>query len=803
MPETLQTWAPFFNTYIDPDHRCCLEREDVPDYLEKAKESFKSWDEYVALLGSGALIESALADREKNRESKTPIKLLQHKEGNKTRTICLFKVPRRCQENFRAGDKASAHLTKHSSLPIIVDNSSDSRTDPSYLHADDRKRTHGPWVINILPPVATGPPEVAWATIERRQDANKDGYHDPNSYPVTSFSRINSIRQGRGMRAAIWGLLDEATICARVIPEDRHSIFVYVIRALSDLRTKVARSKDGGISKLLVATCPDDITRLNIFESLSDPSLSHEDGMFLNESQKEAIRFGHDAPAGLVLCHGGPGTGKTHFIIQAVRPFLLDDAKEHRVLLTAASNASADSLATALDGELRRAIHTREGLGRRYVIRLHSIKTEKSVAFRDAKLAREASLVAKKTGPPTSEPSPQPSMSGQAATVLAHCEAYMERKYEGVSDERVNVIELSAGERMLSIAGIRGESPLCDAGRFTEFADLYTRFTNGDLFSSKDWTNLDLRLDELLAHTISHASVICATVGGAADDFCSTNYAEAELIVVDEATRVPEYQMWPLFAFYTKAIGKILVGDPNQLGPLIKGDDTKDSGKLIINPLQDQLEMSLQQRLQSAGFKSAFFNVQYRAVEKIAQIYSNVCYGGLLQHGRTSKLEDDQLAKDIIEHNRETYGIPEPVVFYNIQDATEGRNYHLSRFCKEYVILVLKILQNLFDAGFVRPGKACSIAILTPYIEQKRLLKISKSQMEKQYPAAKDVVLQTVDSVQGMEYDVVIVDPTVVRSPGFLNENRLNVMFSRARYGLYVVAITEPGWRCGETIRAH
>ncbi|OAL18202.1 hypothetical protein AYO20_11769 [Fonsecaea nubica] len=733
MPETLQTWAPFFNTYIDPDHRCCLEREDVPDYLEKAKESFKSWDEYVALLGSGALIESALADREKNREFKTPIKLLQHKEGNKTRTICLFKVPRRCQENFRAGDKASAHLNKPSSLPIIVDNSSDSRTDPSYLHADNRKRPRGPWIINILPPVATGPPEVAWATIERRQDANKDGYHDPNSYPVTSFSRISSIRQGRGMRAAIWGLIDEATICARVIPEDRHSIFVYVIRALSDLRTKVARSQDGGIAKLLVATCPNDITRLNIFESLSDPSLSHEDGMFLNESQKEAIPFGHDAPNGLVLCHGGPGTGKSHFIIQAVRPFLLDVAKEHRVLLTAASNASVDSVAKALDGELRRAIHTTEGL------------------------------------------------------VLAHCQAYMERKYEGVSDERVNVIELSAGERMLEIAGIRGESPLCDAGRFTEFADLYTRFTNGDLFSSVDWTNLDLRLDELLAHTISHASVICATVGGAADDFCSTNYAQAELIVVDEAARVPEYQMWPLFAFYPKAVGKILVGDPNQLGPMIKGDDTKDSAKLIINPFQDQLEMSLQQRLQSAGFKSAFFNVQYRAVEKNAQIYSNVCYGGLLQHGRTSKLADDQLAKDIIEHNRQTYGIPEPVVFYDIQDAAEGRNYHLSRFCKEYVILVLKILQSLFDAGFGKPGKPCSIAILTPYIEQKRLLKISKSQMEKQYPAAKDVVLQTVDSVQGMEYDVVIVDPTVVRSPGFLNENRLNVMFSRARYGLYVV----------------
>ncbi|KIW26954.1 uncharacterized protein PV07_06739 [Cladophialophora immunda] len=589
------------------------------------------------------------------------------------------------------------------------------------------------------------------------------------------------------MQAAIWYLLDNSTVYATIIPEDRHSIFVYVISALINLKKKVAQSLDGGISKLLLAARPDKVPQLNIYRSLSDPSLAHEDGLYLNESQKEAIRFGHHAPAGFVLCHGGPGTGKTHFIIQAVRPFLLDSAKQHRVLVTAASNTSVDSVARALDGQLRQVVAERGGSNKQYVIRLHSIKTEKSVALREARLARQASLAAKKHNPSPKNSDARPPISGQADTILAHCQAFMERKYEGVSDERVNAIELSAGERMLEIAGLRKESLLNTASRFTKFADLYQRFVDGDEFNYEKWETLGEEIEELLAYTINHASVICATVGGAADGFFCKHYADAELIVVDEAARVPEYQMWPLLACYPNAVGKVLVGDPNQLGPMIRGDDTKDDAKSIINPFQRQLEMSLQQRLQSAGFTSAFFNVQYRAVEKIARIYSNVCYGGLLQHGRTSELEDDQLAKDIIEHNRQTYGIPEPVVFYDIPDAAQGRNYHRSRFCKEYVILVLKILRGLFNAGFGTREKSCSIAILTPYIEQKRLLKVSKAQMEKLYPAAKDVVLQTVDSVQGMEYDVVIVDPTVVRSPGFLDANRLNVMFSRARYGLYVV----------------
>ncbi|KIX97972.1 uncharacterized protein Z520_06050 [Fonsecaea multimorphosa CBS 102226] len=788
---TFEQWWRFFDRYFD-SHRP-LTPKDVPETSESSRVSFASWEEYLATLGSGALIESFLEDREKNGAFNTRIKLLGHKQGKETRCFCLFKVPRRCSENFSQGDRASAHLTtKISGLIPLFDALSVRSTDVSsvdgHTSKSSRQRSRGPWDISILPPFPQGPPEVAWALIERRRDERKGEYYDKGNYSVTSFSEFNTTQQNRGIRAAIWSLLDKSSIYAKIIPEDRHGIFVYVFRALLELKRLVQGPQYSEVLKVLLGSRPDDAAQLNIYQSLSDPSLAREQGMNLNESQKEAIRLGHHAPAGFVLCHGGPGTGKTHFIIQAVRPFLLDTAKQHRVLLTAASNTSVDSVAKGLDAELQLMIGKEGGKSNeKYVIRLHSIKTEMSVALREAKVARQANLATKKHNPAASEPGSRPLVSGQAATILAHCQAFAERKYEGVSDERVRVIELSAGERMLEIAGIRVGSPLNAADQFTQFSDLYARFVNGEQFDPADWVTFDTELERLLAFTISEASVICATVGGAADEFCSKNYVGAELIVVDEAARIPEYQMWPLLAFYPNAVGKVLVGDPNQLGPTIKGDDTKDETKRITNPFQRQLELSLQGRLQKAGFQSAFFNVQYRAVEKIAQIYSNVCYGGLLEHGRTSQLEEDQLAKDIIEHNRQTYGIPEPVVFYDIPDATEGRSYQWSRFCKEYAILVLRILHRLFNAGFGTPSKPCSIAILTPYKEQMRLLKVSKASMGKLYPAAKDVVLQTVDSIQGMEYDVVIADPTVVRSPGFLDANRLNVMFSRARYGLYVV----------------
>ena len=60
--------------------------------------------------------------------------------------------------------------------------------------------------------------------------------------------------------------------------------------------------------------------------------------------------------------------------------------------------------------------------------------------------------------------------------------------------------------------------------------------------------------------------------------------------------------------------------------------------------------------------------------------------------------------------------------------------------------------------------------------------------MSDHHPQAADIVIETVDKIQGMEYDIVIIDPVVTDNPGFLDLRRLNVLFSRARCGLYVVA---------------
>jgi len=226
-----------------------------------------------------------------------------------------------------------------------------------------------------------------------------------------------------------------------------------------------------------------------------------------------------------------------------------------------------------------------------------------------------------------------------------------------------------------------------------------------------------------------------------------------------------------------------MVGDPDQLPPHIETD--KD--KKVHNPFLPQLQISLQGRLQAAGFESAFFTMQYRAVPQIAEIYNIACYASRLRHDDATSLRARPLAMDLHSHNHQRYGMASSVIFCDVPTAEAKRLDSGSKFCAGYASVALSILQDLLVSGFGNSTKPCHIAILTPYKEQQRILQISKTRMAAVYPDAANVTIETVDSVQGLEYDIVIVDPVAVRKAGFLNKNRSNVLFSRARCALYVV----------------
>ena len=70
--------------------------------------------------------------------------------------------------------------------------------------------------------------------------------------------------------------------------------------------------------------------------------------------------------------------------------------------------------------------------------------------------------------------------------------------------------------------------------------------------------------------------------------------------------------------------------------------------------------MSLQERAQKAGFQSAFFTLQYRAVPQIAALYNQACCLNQLVDHETTFLPNEKrsLERQVVAHNHEPTFLP-------------------------------------------------------------------------------------------------------------------------------------------------
>ncbi|KAK4938037.1 hypothetical protein LTR10_021444 [Elasticomyces elasticus] len=765
--DPLSRWISVLQGHTDLKNPALKDRLSVT--LQR-RTSFFHWEDYKSVLGVGAAIVRELVEDKITEPMASPVIFLHHPDAKNGNLIALFQVPKRRQEDFVPGEKASASFRqrkvaqdgdqKAHSFESSDDEQSSEIGGQEYAR---RKRSRLPWDVKIIRPIPSSGRGVCTALVQRRKHKATGKSIDTQSIPFTPLGvefRANS--------GAFRALFEKSEMSTTMIPDVRHSIFCYVFSALRKLDTRMhvvtGDSVDKALFEVLLGNNLKAVRQLSMYGTLSNEMYANEQDMDLNDSQKGAISLGRKAPAGFLICHGGPGTGKTHFVIQAMKPFLLDAEKHHRLLLTSAGNRGVDSMARGLNRLLQQLIKASKSSPKRYVIRLHSIKTELSILLRDAEILRGKALEKKqKRSPAPAQDGGQSAKGASNASekthpILEHCQNFAACKFEGVQDERVQDITLSLGEKMLEVLGIKSGPLSAAAHKFEGFLRFYSRYSQGEYLSNVEQAKWDLDIKELMRYTIAHATALCSTVAGAADSLVAESYKDAGLLVVDEASRVPEYQWWPLLAFYPNLVGKIMVGDPDQLPPHI---ETDKMDKKLDNPFLPQLQMSLQGRLQAAGFKSAFSQRSIVPFPKLQQYTTPLVMGRDL---RTTS----PLACHIVSWPK-----------------TSGDT--MVEFCAAYAIVALRALEDLLLSGFGTSTKPCHIAILTPYKEQQRILQMAKTRMAAAIPEAANVTIETVDSVQGLEYDIVIMDLVAVRKPGFLNKNRLNVLFSRARCGLYVV----------------
>lgn len=241
----------------------------------------------------------------------------------------------------------------------------------------------------------------------------------------------------------------------------------------------------------------------------------------------------------------------------------------------------------------------------------------------------------------------------------------------------------------------------------------------------------------------------------------------------------------------------ILVGDHRQLPPYMdKGEiknfiDKSGSRSLVQAEVEDAVSSSLfKDFLEDAKFpqeSTVLLNYQYRMNPEIGDYVSELFYGSGLKNGLGTDKQVCQLE-----------GFSKAVTFIDtstLKKNENGINIAYEKGDKEsgwynpYEIKILRdrILPNLLRLKSSMPQ--LSVGIITPYRRQRLYI----------IEALKDTPLEnsvyTIDSIQGTEFDVVVVSLVRAFNPkkgdrkvGFLDDmRRLNVALSRAKKKLIII----------------
>ncbi|MEZ0453372.1 AAA domain-containing protein [Sphingobacterium thalpophilum] len=279
--------------------------------------------------------------------------------------------------------------------------------------------------------------------------------------------------------------------------------------------------------------------------------------------------------------------------------------------------------------------------------------------------------------------------------------------------------------------------------------------------------DIDRIQDFIVEDILDSSQVITATLIGANQDVVRDR--QYDTVVIDEAAQALEPACWiPIL----KTAKLVLAGDHCQLPPTVKSN-TPTASKLH-NTLFEKLIKLYPQAI-------CLLDVQYRMNEQIMQYPSAALYGGLLK-------ADDAVAGSTLPQDIE------PILFIDTAGAgyeeteTDGAisNIGEARFLKAHLKSEIRHWANGDDVG----GWP-SIGIIAPYRQQVAQLIEIFEQDEELVAYAAILQVQTIDSFQGQEKDIIYISLTrsnFSQQIGFLSDvRRMNVAMTRAKKKLVVI----------------
>ena len=310
--------------------------------------------------------------------------------------------------------------------------------------------------------------------------------------------------------------------------------------------------------------------------------------------------------------------------------------------------------------------------------------------------------------------------------------------------------------------------------------DLYEVSLEGQMarIAEKEAKRLKIRDQQGIIHdntrltnkVLAAADVILTTCSGAGDVRLD-NY-RFPFVLVDEATQTLETTL--LCSLTHGAEHLVLIGDPKQLGPVVK-EFPKGSISPNLPDLGDLSQTLFHRWSRNETIPYTFLDIQHRMHPDIMKFPSEEFYEGKLK-----------AAASVCQRLPVIFPWPtdKPLCFVNVNGRERmcGTSYY-NKDEIEIVERVIDVLLNV-DEDDYRENRLAThhIGVITLYQGQVQKLK------EK---IKTNIKISTVDGFQGQEMEVIVVSTVRCNdrnSLGFSDDpRRLNVLFTRAKRGLVVI----------------
>ncbi|QPH40780.1 AAA domain-containing protein [Pedobacter endophyticus] len=263
------------------------------------------------------------------------------------------------------------------------------------------------------------------------------------------------------------------------------------------------------------------------------------------------------------------------------------------------------------------------------------------------------------------------------------------------------------------------------------------------------------------------AQIITATLVGA--NHYTVRHLKYHTLVIDEAGQALEPACWiPIL----KVEKVVLAGDHFQLSPTIKSN-VASKGGLSTTLLEKSVKLHPE--------AVVLLNEQYRMNRQIMGYSSKVFYENKLKAHET-------VATQLL------FDADEPLVFIDTAGCSFDEKLAGTSTINpdEAAFLVKHLTALMADFRLADPGTDFpSIAIVSPYKQQVQVLKALVDECTELAALSANIAVNTIDSFQGQERDVVYISLTrsnAEGSIGFLADTRrMNVAMTRARKKLVVI----------------